>query len=85
MAVNSIKQVPRIILELEAGLDSTHAQIQIRHEHMPEGWVTVVQMLHQALGATLPQAFTQLLQSQKQSGEKRIVLARGMGDVSRGG
>ena len=83
-AINSMNAVPRIILELEVGSDPVHSQIQIRHENMPQGWLTVVQMLHQALGAVLPQAFTQVLeQSQKQEDHKRIVLVPGMNDVRR--
>ena len=83
-AINSINQMPRIVLELEAGVTPAETKIQIRHENMPQGWVTVVQMLHQALGAVLPQAFGQLLQQQqKQETEKRIVLAHGMNDLRR--
>lgn len=78
--INSLIQNPRIILELQAGTDPAHPQIQIRHENMPQGWVTVVQMLHQALGAVLPQAFTQCLQ-QNPPEEKRVVVVHGMNDV----
>ena len=81
-ARNSMKQNPCITLELVTGLDPAHPQIQIRHEHMPQGWVTVVQMLHQALGAVLPQAFAQISQQSPQQ-EKRIVVAHGMHDLPR--
>lgn len=79
-AINSINQNPRISLELVAGLDPTHPQIQIHHENMPQGWVTVVQMLHQALGAVLPHVFTQLSQ-QSRPQERRILVAQGMNDL----
>ena len=82
-AINSMNPIPCIVLELEVGPTPAETKIQIRHENMPQGWVTVAQILHQALGAVLPQAFGQLLQQQKQEVEKRIVLAHGMNDLRR--
>lgn len=79
-AINSVRQTPRVILELHEGTDPAHPQISIRHENMPQGYVTVVQILHAALGAVLPQAFTQLLQ-QQQGQQPRIVIAHGMNDL----
>ena len=82
--INSMNPIPCIVLELEVGPTPAETKIQIRHENMLQGWVTVAQILHQALGAVLPQAFGQLLQQQqKQEAEKRIVLAHGMNDLRR--
>ena len=82
--MDSIRQKPRVILELVIGLDPAHPQIEIKHENMPQGWVTCVQILHGALGAALAKAFEEVLQQGQQlESQQRIVLANGMNDLRR--
>jgi hypothetical protein len=75
-------QLPRIVIEMVESLDPDHPKITIRYENTSGGWITVVHMLHGALGAALPQAFAQIQQqSTAQEDQKRILLVPDMRSV----